>query len=55
MTKTLALVFGLLLVAGWAVRAEAKSQKACEIGCAKYSGGHNATIYSKCMAKCLQK
>ena len=55
MAKTLALVLAVLFVAGWAVRAEAKSQKACEVGCAKYAGGHNATIYSKFMAKCLAK
>ena len=56
MRNTLAIALATVLVIGLTALADAKSQKACDIGCSKYTGGQkNSTIYTKCMAKCAQR
>ncbi len=56
MRKIVAIVIGVYLALGLNAAAEAKSQKACEIGCSRYTNGQkNTSMYAKCMATCLQK
>ena len=55
MRKTLTIALGALLIIGFTGIADAKSQKACDIGCSKYTGGQRGSIYTKCMAKCVQR
>ena len=56
MRNTLAIALATVLVIGLTALADAKSQKACDIGCSKYTGGQrNSTIYTKCMEKCAQR
>lgn len=56
MRNTLAIALATVFIVGLTALADAKSQKACDIGCSKYTGGQrNSSIYTKCMAKCVQR
>jgi len=55
MRKALAITLGGLLVLAFAAFADAKSHKACDIGCSKYTGGQKGSMYTKCMEKCALK
>ena len=55
MRNTLAIALATVLIVGLTALAGAKSQKACEIGCSKYTGGQKGSLYMKCMAKCAQR
>ena len=55
MCKTLTIVLGTLLIVGLTTVAEAKSWKACNIGCSKYTGGQKGSIYTRCMEKCASR
>ena len=56
MRNTLVIALAAVFIVGLTALADAKSQKACDIGCSKYTGGQrNSTIYTKCMARCVQR
>ena len=55
MRNTLAIALATVFIVGLTALADAKSQKACDIGCSKYTGGQRNSIYTKCMAKCVQR